>query len=93
MNIDRFAMHVISEGHLLATCTGSIHAMSYFADTVACYATSLEGCTVGELELCTTITQRIDMAVRNSDMNRVVIPTGHKTEVVLTPMLSLGARI
>lgn len=94
MNITRFAVHVISEGVLVASVTGQTHAVEAFLPHIAELAAGHEGSTITAIELEYVMAARIKSMAGASVLLRVVIPAGHKLEVVITPMCSAigGAR-
>ena len=75
MNITRFAVHVVSCGTLVATVTGQTHVVGQFAPHIGELVSGFEG-------------SHMKNAVDQSDTRRIVIPAGHKLEIVITPMCS-----
>ena len=89
MNITRFAVHFVTEGVLAAAVSGQTRAVEAFLPHIAELATGYEGSTIMAMELEYMMAARIKSMVAASDMRRVVIPTGHHTEIVITPMCSV----
>lgn len=88
MNITRFAVHVVSNGVLVATVTGQEHVVGQFAESISELVCGFEGCAVNRDILTTSMVATMHNAVRQSDTRRTVIPAGHRLEVVITPMFS-----
>lgn len=89
MNITRFAVHFVTENVLAAAVSGQTHAVEAFLPSIAELATGYEGSAIMAVELEYMMTARIKSMVAASDMRRVVIPTGHHMEIIITPMCSV----
>lgn len=88
MNITRFAVHVVSNGVLVATVTGQTHVVGQFAPHIGELLQGYEGSTMGPSLADHLINSHMKNAVDQSDTRRIVIPAGHKLEIVITPMFS-----
>lgn len=88
MNITRFAVHVVSCGTLVATVTGQTHVVGQFAPHIGELVSGFEGSTMGPGLTDRVINSHMKNAVDQSDTRRIVIPAGHKLEIVITPMCS-----
>lgn len=88
MNITRFAVHVVSCGTLVATVTGQTHVVGQFAPHIGELVSEFEGSTMGPGLADHLINSHMKNAVDQSDTRRIVIPAGHKLEIVITPMFS-----
>lgn len=89
MNITRFAIHFVTENVLAAAVSGQTHAVEAFLPHIAELAAGYEGSTIMAMELEYSMAARIKLMLADSDMRRVVIPTGHHMEIVITPMCSV----
>ena len=89
MNITRFAVHVISNGALVAAVSGQTHAVEAFLPHIAELVAGYEGSTITAVELEYVMAARIKSMVDASILLRVAIPAGHKLEIVITPMCSV----
>lgn len=88
MNITRFAVHVISNGVLVAAVSGQTHVVGQFAPQIGELVSGFEGSTMGPSLADHLINSHMKNAVDQSDTRRIVIPAGHKLEIVITPMFS-----
>lgn len=89
MNITRFAVHVISNGVLVAAVSGQTHVVGQFAPYIGELVSGFEGSTMGPSLADHVINSHMKNAVDQSDTRRIVIPAGHKLEIVITPMCSV----
>lgn len=89
MNITRFAVHVISNGALVAAVSGQTHVVGQFATHIGELVSGFEGSTMGPSLADHVINSHMKNAVDQSDTRRIVIPAGHKLEIVITPMCSV----
>lgn len=89
MNITRFAVHVISNGVLVAAVSGQTHVVGQFAPHIGELVSGFEGSTMGPSLADHVINSHMKNAVDQSDTRRIVIPAGHKLEIVITPMCSV----
>lgn len=89
MNITRFAVHVISNGVLVAAVSGQTHVVGQFALHIGELVSGFEGSTMGPSLADHLINSHMKNAVDQSDTRRIVIPAGHKLEIVITPMCSV----
>ena len=88
MNITRFAVHVVSNGVLVATVTGQTHVVGQFAPHIGELLQGYEGSTMSPSLADHLINSHMKNAVDQSDTRRIVIPAGHMLEIVITPMFS-----
>ena len=89
MNITRFAVHIVRDGVLVATVTGLTQAVGQFAPHIGELVSGFEGSTMGPSLADHVINSHMKNAVDQSDTRRIVIPAGHKLEIVITPMCSV----
>lgn len=88
MNITRIAIHFVTENVLAAAVSGQTHVVEAFLPHIAELAAGYEGSTITAIELEYTMAARIKSMVDASVLLRVVIPTGHRMEILITPMCS-----
>lgn len=93
MNITRFAVHVVNNGVLVATVTGQTHVVGQFAPHIGELVSGFEGGTMGPSLAGPSLADHIinshmKNAVDQNDTRRIVIPAGHRLEIIITPMCS-----